>query len=98
MTLNLTDIETALEERWEARAHNIRYIAAGGDWSRLGCRNCGKSVKVTVNQYGGWRLSSRDLDNECRPNRTTCRECNAVDQSGYNGNSDRCTCPGDEPR
>ena len=65
MTLNLTDIETALEERWELKGHDIHYIATGGDWSRLGCSTCHRSVKVTVNRLGGWMLSSRDLDKEC---------------------------------
>lgn len=65
MTLNLTTIETALEERWEFKGHDIHYIAAGRNWSRLGCATCNKSVTVTVNHLGGWILSGRDLDKEC---------------------------------
>ena len=93
--LSILDIETGLEDRYEAKGHDVRYVEWTDKWSKLGCRNCLKSVTVTFG-HGGWILSSRDLDKECRPNRTTCRECDAVDQSGYNGNSNRCTCPGDE--
>lgn len=63
--LNLTDIETGLEERYELKGHDIHYIAAGRDWSRLGCSKCHRSVKVAVNQYGGWTPSNEDLDKEC---------------------------------
>ncbi len=93
--LSILDIEIGLEERFRQKGHDVRFVEWTATWSKLGCKNCLKSVTVTVNKYGGWTPSNDDLDKECRPNRTACRECDAVDGSGYNGNSDRCTCPGD---
>ncbi len=97
MALTILDIETGLEERYNLQGHDVRFVEWTDTWSKLGCKTCLKSVVVSVNEFGGWMLSNEDLDKKCRPNQPTkCKECDAVDQSGYNGSSDRCICPGDE--
>ncbi len=64
--LSILDIETGLEERFEAHGHCIHY--AGITYrhsSGLGCCKCRTSTRVSVNRFGGWVLSNDDLDKKC---------------------------------
>lgn len=63
--LSILDVERGLQERYELKGHDIRFVEWTATWSKLGCSRCLKSVVVTVNRFGGWKPSNTDLDKEC---------------------------------
>ena len=66
MTLDLTSIEQALEERWQQQGHDPVYYEVSESQTTFRCRRCDRMATFQSSPAtNAWWLDNRNLDRLC---------------------------------